>query len=262
VPLGLHVEGPFLNLVKKGAHNPAYLRSPDLAAIRDWSPERSVRLVTLAPELPGALDLISALTERGIVVSAGHSAATYDQALAGIDAGIRYATHLFNAMAPLHQREPGLIGAFLTDPRPTVGMIGDGIHVHPAIVALVWQALDNHRVNMVSDAMTALGMPPGQHTLGDFQATVDDRVARLEDGTLAGSIQPLDKVLRNLIAFTGCSLAEALAAVTTTPARVLGLETERGSIAPGSLADLVLFTPELRVHSAIVAGKIAFEPEI
>jgi N-acetylglucosamine-6-phosphate deacetylase len=261
LPLGLHVEGPFLNPQKKGAHNPAYLRRPDLAAIRDWSPEQGVRLVTLAPELPGALDLISALAERGVVVSAGHSAASYAQALSGIEAGIRYGTHLFNAMSPLHQRQPGLIGALLTDPRPTVGMIGDGIHTHPAVMALAWQAWGSRRLSMVSDAMAALGMPPGQHLLGDYRATVDEQVARLEDGTLAGSIQALDRVLRNLINFTGCSLAEALPTVTTTPAALLGLAAERGSVAPGQRADLVLFTPALEVHTTIVAGKIVYESQ-
>jgi N-acetylglucosamine-6-phosphate deacetylase len=139
-------------------------------------------------------------------------------------------------------------------------MIGDGIHVHPAVMVLAWQALGNRRLSLVSDAMTALGMPPGKHTLGDFEATVDDNVARLEDGTLAGSIQALDRVLRNLVSFTGCSLAEALPTITTTPAALLGMETERGRIAPGGVADLVLFTPELRVHTTFVAGQIVYGP--
>lgn len=257
-PLGLHVEGPFLNPQKKGAHNPAYLRLPDLAAVAGWSPETGVRLVSLAPELPGALDVIRALAGRGVLVSAAHSMATYDQARAGFDAGIRYGTHLFNAMPAPGHRDPGLPGALLTDDRITVGMIVDGIHVHPAMVALAWRVLGPGRLNLVTDAMAALGMAPGVHRLGDFEVTVDESSARLADGTLAGSILALDQALRNLIAFTGCALRDALATVTTTPARALGLAHERGRIAPGYVADLVLLTSDLRVRAAMVAGEVAY----
>jgi N-acetylglucosamine-6-phosphate deacetylase len=232
---------------------------PNLAAIRGWSPERGVRLVTLAPELPGAPDLIAALIGQGVTVSAGHSAATYDQAMSGIEAGIRYGTHLFNAMAPLHQREPGLAGALLTDPRVGVGMICDGFHTHPAIVELSWQALGGRRLNLVSDAIAALGMPPGQYTVGDRRIYVDDTCARLEDGTIAGSIMGLDGALRNLVGFTGCMLEEGLQTITTTPAAVLGLEAERGAIARNKLADLVLLTPDLHVHTTVVAGRIVYQ---
>jgi N-acetylglucosamine-6-phosphate deacetylase len=253
-PLGLHVEGPFLNPEKKGAHNPAYLRAPDLKAIDGWSPETGVRLVTLAPELPGALDLVTALTRRGVLVSAGHSTATYARAQAGFDAGIRYGTHLFNAMPPLHHREPGLTGALLTDPRPTVGFIADGIHTHRSVVSLAWQSL-GQRLNLVTDAMAALGISPGRHLLGDFDVFVDETSARLANGTLAGSILSLDQALRNLVAWAACSLPEALATVTTTPAEALGLGNQRGRIAPGYRADLVLLTRDLRVLMTFVAGK-------
>jgi len=253
-PLGLHVEGPFLNPKKKGAHNPAYLQPPNLEVAAGWSPETGVRLVSLAPELPGALEVIRALAERGVLVSAAHSMATYDEAVAGFDAGIRYGTHLFNAMPALGHRDPGLPGALLADDRVTVGMIVDGIHVHPAVVKLVWRALGPGRLNLVTDAMAALGMAPGVHLLGDFQVTVDETSARLADGTLAGSILSLDQALRNLIAFTGCSVSDALATVTTTPAKALGLARDRGRIAPGYVADLVLLTPDLRVQATMVAG--------
>jgi N-acetylglucosamine-6-phosphate deacetylase len=259
IPLGLHVEGPFLNLTRKGAHNPEHLLAADLEAVADWSPERGVRLVTLAPELPGGLDLVTVLTERGVAVSAGHSNATYAEAQAGFDAGLRYGTHLFNAMPPLHHREPGLIGALLTDPRPTVGMIADGIHTHPSIIRMAWQILGNTRLNLVTDAMAALGMPPGQHLLGDYDVIVDETSARLADGTLAGSILSLDVALQNLITFAECSLAEALPTVTTTPAKLLGLSDQRGQLAPGHLADLVLLSPEFDVVSTIVEGQIVYQ---
>lgn len=257
IPLGLHLEGPFLHPAKKGAHNPAYLRPPDQAAAADWNPEKGVRLVTLAPELPGSLDLVQSLTARGIVVSAGHSTATYKQATAGFAAGIRYGTHLFNAMPPLHHREPGLAGALLNDRNLIVGLIPDGEHVHSALVKTVWQLLGRRRLNLVTDAMAAMGMPSGAYQLGDFEVTVDGRTARLADGTLAGSIITLDQALRNLIDFTGCSLHDALPTVTSTPADLLGMP-QKGRVAPGCDADLVLLNEELKVEATFIAGKRCF----
>ena len=257
-PLGLHLEGPFLNPGKKGAHNPAHLRLPSAAAVADWSPEQGVRLVTLAPELPGAREVIDQLAGRGVVVSAGHSLATYDEAVAGFDAGARYATHLFNAMPTLHHREPGLAAAALGDSRVIAGLIPDGLHVHPALVALVWRLLGPDRLNLVTDAMAAMGMSPGDYLLGDFNVTVDESSARLPDGTLAGCILSLDAILRAFIAFTGASLADTLATVTSTPARLLGLEGELGSIAPGMAADLTLMTPGFQIVETFVAGQLVY----
>lgn len=258
-PLGLHVEGPFLNPQKKGAHNPRYLRQPDAAAVASWSPATGIRLVTLAPELPGALGLVGLLSDRGVLVSAGHSMATFDQATAGIDAGIRYGTHLFNAMPTLQHRDPGLPGALLTDARATVGLIADGVHTHPSIAALAWQALGPRRLNLVTDAMAALGMPAGTHRLGDFDVNVDATSARLADGTLAGSILSLDQAVRNLVSFTGCAAEEALETVTITAARAIGVDADRGTLTRGAAADVVLLTPDLHVHTTIVAGEIAYE---
>jgi len=255
-PLGLHVEGPFLNPQKKGAHNPAYLRLPDVAVVAEWSPETGVRLVTLAPELPGALDVIAALSSRGVLVSEGHSMATYEQAEAGFDAGARYGTHLFNAMPALGHRDPGLPGALLTDDRATVGFIADLVHTHPSVIALVWRTLGAARLNLVTDAMAALGMPAGKHRLGNYDVTVDATSARLANGTLAGSILSLDQAVRNLVEITGCSLADALPTVTTTPAKAIGLDRERGRIEPGYVADMVLLSRDLRVRATIAEGEV------
>ena len=208
--------------------------------------------------MPGALNLVTELTRRGITVSAGHSVATYAEAMAGFDAGINYGTHLFNVMPPLHHRKPGLPAALMMDPRVTAGLIADGIHAHPAMVNLAWQLLGGARLNLVTDAMAALGMPPGQHILGDFDVIVDDVSARLADGTLAGSILSLDTALRNLMAFTECSLDEALSTITAVPAQMLRLGDSRGSIAAGYVADFVLLTPDLQVDSTIIAGQIAY----
>ncbi len=258
-PLGLHVEGPFLNLQKKGAHNPLYLRAPDEAAVGGWSPQGGVRLVTLAPELPGATAVIEELASRGVVVSAGHSMATYEEALAGIAAGVRYGTHLFNAMPALGHRAPGLAAALLTRPEIVAGLIPDGIHVHPAVVQMIWSLKGPQGTNLVSDAMAALGMPPGTYFLNDFAVAVSEEDCRLGDGTLAGSILPIDAALRNLIEMTGCSLPDALATCTTTPAKLLGIEHERGDISPGMIADLLLLTPDLEVQTTIAAGNIVYE---
>jgi N-acetylglucosamine-6-phosphate deacetylase len=259
LPLGLHLEGPFLNPDKKGAHNPAYLRLPDPGVITDWSPEQGVRLVTLAPELPGALEIVAALVTRGVVVSAGHSLASYAQARAAFKAGVTYGTHLFNTMPPLRHREPGLIGALLEEPRARVGLIPDGIHVHPAVVSLVWKATGPERLTLVSDAIAAMGMPPGRYQIGNLQVVVDETTSRLVDGTLAGSILTLDAALRNLITFTGCTLEAALATITTTPAALLGLSHRRGRLVPGLAADMALLTLDLRVSKTIIRGRVIYD---
>jgi N-acetylglucosamine-6-phosphate deacetylase len=221
-----------------------------------------VRLVTLAPELPGATALIEELASRGVVVSAGHSMASYAEALAGIAAGVRYGTHLFNAMPQIGHRAPGLPAALLTRPEVTVGLIADGIHVHPAVIDIIWALKGPEGTNVVSDAMAALGMPPGTYLLNDFEVSVSESECRLADGTLAGSILPIDQAVRNLLAMTGCSLPEALATATTTPARLLGISDQRGDIAPGMIADMLLLSPELEVHTTIAGGDIVYETSL
>jgi N-acetylglucosamine-6-phosphate deacetylase len=258
LPLGLHCEGPFLNPQKKGAHNPIHLRLPSVEAVADWTPQQHVRLVTLAPELPGALPVVELLVSRGILVSSGHSMATYAEAQAAFAAGARYGTHLFNAMPPLEHREPGLPGALLTTATQTAGLIADGVHIHPAIVALAWGMKGSQRLNVVTDAMAALGMPPGRYLLGDQEVIVTELEARLPSGTLAGSVLSMDAALRNVLEFTGCTLPEALATITSTPADLLGLDAERGRIVPGAFADLVLLTPDLHVAATLVEGNIVY----
>jgi N-acetylglucosamine-6-phosphate deacetylase len=258
-PLGLHFEGPFLSPERPGVHDPALLRPPDRAATRDWSPTGGVRLATLAPELPGALELIADLVRRGVVVAAGHTAADYDVGRAAVEAGVRYATHLFNAMTPLEHRAPGIAGALLADSRVTIGLIPDGLHVHPAVVGLVWRMTGADRVSAVTDAMAALGRPPGRYRLGDAEVVVDGHAARA-GGRLAGSVIGLDAAVRNIMQFAGASLAEAVATVTSVPARLLGLE-DRAAITAGSVADLTLLSPGADVMATIVDGRVAHAAE-
>ena len=235
--LGAHFEGPFISPQASGAHDRSHLRLPTEADadVSAWSRDAGVRMVTIAPELPGALDLIRQLVERGVVLSAGHSTATFDEGRAGIEAGIRYATHVFNAMPPLGHREPGLAGAVLSDPRVTVGLIPDGIHVHPAVAGLVCAALGINRLSLVTDATSGLGMEPGRYSLGGRDVEVDGTAVRLvDDGRLAGSALTADQALRSLVAITGWTPLDAARSMTSVPARLLGLDDRGGiRVAPG-----------------------------
>jgi N-acetylglucosamine-6-phosphate deacetylase len=255
--LGAHLEGPYLSPARKGAHPPAYLRKIDVAEIRAWAEPDVVRIVTLAPELEGALEAVRLLRQAGLVVSAGHSNATFNEAMAGFQAGISWGTHLYNAMSPFQHREPGLAGALLVSDIPC-GLIVDGIHSHPATVRVAWKNKGADQITLVTDCMQAMGMPPGRYILGDHAVVVDDTAARLEDGTLAGSILKMDEAIRNMMAFSGCSLADAVRMASITPARLLGLE-RRGTIAPGCDADLVVLSPENKVTHTLVGGTIVYE---
>ncbi len=255
--LGVHLEGPYLSPRRAGAHNLAFLRPIDEAEIEDWANPALVRIVTLAPELVGAATAVQILREKDIVVSAGHSDATYDQALAGFAAGIGWGTHLFNAMSPLGHREPGLMAALLTADVPC-GLIADGIHSHPAMVKLAYRLKGAAGITLITDAMAAMGMAPGVYRLADRDVIVDAASARLANGTLAGSILTMDAAVRNMIAFTGCSLADAVAMASATPARLLGL-ARKGRIAVGCDADLVVLDEQLRVAQTWVRGELVYE---
>jgi N-acetylglucosamine-6-phosphate deacetylase len=258
-PLGLHFEGPFLAPERRGAHPPQHLAAPDVALVGSEGWAGAVALVTLAPELPGAAALIKALVAEGTVVSAGHSSATAAEARAAIDAGVSYVTHLFNAMAPLHHREPGLAGVALSDERMRVGLIADGLHVDPAVVAVAARALGD-RLSLVTDAVAALGAPPGPVPLGAHTAEVNpvDGGVRLPDGTLAGSTLALDQAVRNLVTFAGVPLAVAVGAVTEVPARVLGL-ADRGTLTPGAAGDLVLLDGDGILVATVIGGRVAYD---
>jgi N-acetylglucosamine-6-phosphate deacetylase len=216
-----------------------------------------VCLVTLAPELPGAHEIITILRSQGVVVSAGHSMASYGQALAAFEAGICAGTHLFNAMPPLGHRTPGLVGALLDQPDIAVGLIVDGIHIHPAVVNLVWRVKGPDGLILVTDAMAAMGMSPGCYRLGGFDVIVADGSVRLPDGTLAGSVCSMDACLRNLIAYTGCKLQQAVNCCTLNPAQLLGLR-DKGRLAPGMDADLVVLTSEYRIAATLAGGQVLY----
>jgi N-acetylglucosamine-6-phosphate deacetylase len=260
-PLGLHFEGPMISPRHLGAH-PAHLVGPvDGAELDTWIASGTVALVTLAPELPGALDVVSRLVDGGIVVSAGHTGMTPDDFDAARFAGVSYTTHLFNAMAPFGHRAPGPIGAVLADDALVAGLICDGVHVDPVAVRMAWRALGPHRTSLVSDAVGALGVPHGRIRLAGFEVVHDESGVRTVDGVLAGSALALDQAMRNLVAFTGCTLIEALPTVTSTPADLLGL-TDRGRLRPGLRADLTIVDPDGNLVATIVGGRLAHDARV
>jgi N-acetylglucosamine-6-phosphate deacetylase len=260
VPLGLHFEGPVLAGDRRGAHRAEFLGLPDEAELGRWTRADGLALVTLAPEIPGAIDLIARLTAAGVTVAIGHTGCTPAEFAAARAAGATAVTHLFNAMAPFSHRAPGPIGATLADPAVIAGLIVDGIHVDPTAVAMAWRALGPERTCLVTDAVAALGMPEGTLTLGGREIHVGPDGVRTPEGVLAGSNLTLDRAVRNLVAFTGCSAAEAISTVTTVPARLLGL-ADRGRVEVGARADLVVLDGSLRPRRTIVGGRLVFDGE-
>jgi N-acetylglucosamine-6-phosphate deacetylase len=253
--LGAHIEGPFINPRHRGVHDPANLRTASRGEIDQWLAAGTPRIVTLAPELPGGLDAITRLAAAGVLVSLGHSGADAEQAQLGLAAGARMATHLFNAMPPLHHRAPGLVGALLAS-AAVLGIIADGVHLDRLTINVVVGRAGTARVALVSDALAAAGAPPGLTVLGDQTVISDGRSVRRTDGTLAGSALLLDDCLRNVRGWLShVAPAELLRMATQTPADALGL-VRKGRIAEGADADFVILDSAWHVRHTIVGGEI------
>jgi N-acetylglucosamine-6-phosphate deacetylase len=253
---GIHFEGPYLSGTRCGAQNPAYLRNPSLAELTALLAlgGPAIRMMTIAPELPGALDAIAQLVSAGTIAALGHTDATYGQALAGVAAGATVGTHVFNGMRPPHHREPGPVVALLDSPPVVSELIADGIHLHDGMLRFAARSAGPDRTALVTDAMDAAGMPDGRYDLGGQAVVVADRVARLErDGTIAGSTLTMDAALRRAVS-AGIALPDACLMAATTPARVLGLSDELGALEAGLRADLVVLSPDLRVKRVMRAG--------
>jgi N-acetylglucosamine-6-phosphate deacetylase len=252
--IGSHLEGPFLAPERSGAQNPAHMIPPDRAILNRLlaAAEGTLRMITLAPELDGAMALIGPLRDAGVVVAIGHSDATYEQAVAAIRAGANHVTHLFNAMPPLHHREPGLVAAALEAGIPCE-LINDGLHVHPAVVRLVAR-LPGCPV-LITDAIDATGAGDGSYVLAGQEVRVNGGEARLvSNHSLAGSTLTMDAALRRAVTDSGLAVELASVAASRNPARVLGLETSIGSIAAGFDADMVVLDDELRVTAVMAKG--------
>jgi N-acetylglucosamine-6-phosphate deacetylase len=254
-PLGIHLEGPFLSHEKRGVHPPEHLLAPSTATLDRLidAGRGHVRLITIAPELPGAVELIRHAVSRGVRVSVGHSNATAAETKAGIAAGATSATHTFNAMRALDHREPGILGTVLSDDSLYAELICDGIHTQPEIVRLWWKAKGAERGILITDAMSATGMPEGEYQLGGFAVQVKDGRA-MAGGVLAGSVLTLDRALSNFVQFTGATVEQGLRMLSRNPAAMTGLDHRAGSVVPGRAANLVAVDAQGKLMASIIAG--------
>lgn len=256
-PCGIHLEGPFLSHARRGVHPPVDLMLPSLALFeRFWEASRGqIRVMTIAPELPGAEEVIAEASRRGVCVSLGHSDADFDTAERGIAAGARHATHTFNAMRVLGHRDPGILGAVLTDARVTADIIADGIHLDPTVVRLFLKLKGLEQSVLITDATAATDMPNGRYKLGPFEVEVKDGRCMIGD-TLAGSVLTMDQAVRNVMAFAGWSLRDAVRLATLNPARVVGLEAQAGRLVPGAWADVAVLNSAGEVQGTMVRGQM------
>lgn len=255
---GLHLEGPYLNKEMHGAINPDYIWEPDM---RDWSDLRDagrgyIRLMTIAPEVPGSMDIIRNAAREGIVPSIGHSTAKYDDISVAIDNGAAQVTHIFNAMAPFHHRKPGVLTAAFLHGELKVQLIADGVHVHPAVIQTLLKLKGQSGIILISDAMAASGYEAGKYDFGDQEVTVDESGAHLADGTIAGSIATLDVGIRVLVKKAGVPLTHAVRMASLNPSRVLGTEHYKGILAVGKDADLVVMDSDFNVVMTLLGGEV------
>ncbi len=264
---GLHLEGPFLSAARCGAQDPRHVIAPDVAVLERLRAAAAghLKVITIAPELPGATEVIKAAARAGLTVAVGHTDATAAEATAAVDAGATHATHLFNGMRPLHHREPGAAGALLDRDEVTCEVIADGAHLHDTTIRLAARAIGPGRLVLITDAMAAAGMPDGSYRLGSMRVDVAGGVARLagdtwwapdtgSPGAIAGSTATMATIFRRAVA-AGLPVPDAAAAASATPARVLGLDDRIGALRPGRYADLVVFDEELRLRAVMRRGQ-------
>ncbi|WP_339217827.1 N-acetylglucosamine-6-phosphate deacetylase [Paenibacillus sp. FSL W7-1332] len=253
---GIHLEGPYLNPKRKGMQNEKYLRHPNLEEMKCIFQEAGslIKMVTIAPELPGGLELISYLKEQGVVIAAAHSDATYEEAKLAFAAGASHVTHCFNGMRPIHHRDPGLIVAAFEEPHVSLQAIVDQVHLHPAIVRLMHRLKGPEGMVLITDALQAMGLGDGNYIFGGHHVTVSEGIARLADGTLASSTVTMNEALR-LTEANGISMEDAVHMASTTPARILGL-SHKGKIEVGYDADLVLMDERYQVQWTMIEGKL------
>ena len=257
---GLHIEGPFINCAYKGAQNPEYIRLPDTNEIKELNDITPVKIVTVAPEVEGALQFISDMREMGIVTSAGHSGATYAEFLAAKAAGLTHLTHFFNQMSPLHHREIGLVGAGFADNDIKIELICDKLHVKPDIIKIVFNTKPVDQIILITDSLLASGLPDGKYVMGGLEMFVKNREARLASGALMGSTLPYQFGLRNVHEITGMPLKELVKATSWNQAQSLGLQGV-GKIEKGYKANIVLLDKQFNVMGTMVKGELRYRNE-
>ena len=258
--LGIHLEGPFINEMMKGAQNGQYIKAPDVALMKDFHKASGglIKIVTLAPELQGSQELISWLFRNNIIASAGHTNAVYEEIEDAAKSGLAHVTHTFNAMTGLHHRKPGVVGAALAFPELALELIADGIHVHPAVMRIIVNAKGKDQVILITDAIRATGLPPGRYDLGGQEVIASRTKAMLKDGTLAGSVLTMNMAVKNMIYKVGVPLEDAICMATYNPAKCIRMENTKGSIAPGKDADIVTLDKKFEIQKTIVKGKIVY----
>lgn len=253
--IGIHLEGPFISPTRRGVHPAGAIANPSVTLLDRYleAAAGTVKILTLAPEIPGAMDLVERGYAKGLVVALGHTDATYEQAHTAIFRGARHAVHVFNAMRPFSHRETGVLGAVLTDPSVTAEVIADGVHVDDPAIRLLLAAKGTDLILLVSDGTAATGMRDGSYRLGTFDVTVSDGICRNREGKLAGSTLTLDRAVQHMVRL-GVPLIEAIRMATYVPARRIGIETRKGTLTPGADADVVLLTPELKIANVFARG--------
>jgi N-acetylglucosamine-6-phosphate deacetylase len=253
--LGIHYEGPFINKARRGVHPAEWVQLPSAGLLQRLlqAAAGNARILTIAPELLGAVPCMHAARDAGVVVAMGHTDATYEQARAGIAHGARHAVHVYNAMRPFSHRDSGVIGAVLTSPEVTAELIADGVHVEEAAMRVLLQAKGAAGVILISDGLSATGMPDGKYMLGKFEVTVSGGVCRNAEGKLAGSTLTLDRALRNVVAL-GIPLQDAVRMLTANPAKLLGIEFKKGALRTGADADIVLLDETLQITNVFTRG--------
>lgn len=256
--LGIHVEGPYLNVEHRGAQQKDSIRKPDAVEFQKWLDTGVVKLITIAPEIEKALEFIDLGVEKNVEFSIGHSGASYEQVVEAADHGLKQATHLYNGMLGVHHRNPGTAGGILTDNRIFAQIIADGIHVHPAMVKLAVRAKGIPRIIMITDSIRGTGLDDGDYDYYGQKFKVTDGIARTPEGGLSGSTLMLDQAIRNMIKFTGMSLNEVLPMATLVPAEAMGWSRQRGVLKPGADADVIILNDDLIVEKTFVLGKEVF----
>jgi N-acetylglucosamine-6-phosphate deacetylase len=259
--LGVHLEGPFISEKKRGVHPLEHIRKPSIRIFDELLKisGNHIKLITLAPEVEGGLELVQNARSKGVLVSIGHSNATFQEAMLAINAGASHATHTYNAMREFNHRDPGILGAVLTDTRVWAEVIADGAHVDPAAANILLKCKGVRNILLITDAISAADMPDGQYQLGSFVVKVSQGICRSPEGQLAGSTLTQDRALRNMIRWSGLSLEEAIYMTTQNPARAIGVAGQKGTVQAGYDADLVLLNEDLSVHQTICEGRTAYQ---